>query len=51
VLSLTMDNVSNNDMLTRELEELIPSFRGDKQRTRCFAHMINLVTCAFLRLF
>ncbi|KAF8999055.1 hypothetical protein BDZ89DRAFT_898876, partial [Hymenopellis radicata] len=50
-LSLMMDNASNNDTLTAELEKLIPSFRGDKQRTRCFAHTINLVARAFLRLF
>ncbi|KAF9001212.1 hypothetical protein BDZ89DRAFT_894175, partial [Hymenopellis radicata] len=51
MLSITMDNAYNNDTLTTKLGELIATFDGDSQRTRCFAHTLNLVAKAFLRLF
>ncbi|KDQ13378.1 hypothetical protein BOTBODRAFT_84535, partial [Botryobasidium botryosum FD-172 SS1] len=38
-----MDNASNNDTLTRELAVLVPGFRGADARTRCLAHIVNLM--------
>ncbi|KAF8995517.1 hypothetical protein BDZ89DRAFT_892845, partial [Hymenopellis radicata] len=51
ILSFTGDNASNNDTFTTELKDLENSFRGDESRTRCFAHTVNLIAKAFLRLF
>jgi hypothetical protein len=38
-----MDNASNCNTTVDELEKLIPSFRGKLSRSRCFAHIINLI--------
>lgn len=46
--TFTGDNASNNDTLVEELSHLIPAFRGDKTRIRCFAHVLNLVAKAIL---
>lgn len=43
VLGLTADNARNNDMMVRELEELLLLFQGAKTQVRCFAHILNLV--------
>ncbi|KAF9018706.1 hypothetical protein BDZ89DRAFT_903285, partial [Hymenopellis radicata] len=51
ILSFTGDNASNNDTFTTALNDLDNSFRGDETRTRCFAHTVNLIAKAFLRLF
>ncbi|KAJ7611034.1 hypothetical protein B0H17DRAFT_893514, partial [Mycena rosella] len=49
--SITCDNASSNDTMARVLEGLLPSFDADKDRTRCFAHIINLVAKSMLRMF
>ncbi|QRV99835.1 AC transposase [Ceratobasidium sp. AG-Ba] len=51
VLSICLDNASNNNTLTDALSVLIRSFRGAKNRVRCLAHIINLMAKAFLSLF
>lgn len=51
MLGVTGDSASNNDTLVTELAMRIVSFMGEKRRVRCFAHTINLVAKAFLRLF
>lgn len=42
MLSLTVDNASNNDVMVSELEMLIPEFSA-VNHTRCFLHVNNLV--------
>ncbi|KAJ7668057.1 hypothetical protein B0H17DRAFT_838104, partial [Mycena rosella] len=49
--SITCDNASSNNTMARVLEGLLPSFDADKDRTRCFAHIINLVAKSMLRIF
>jgi len=53
ILSITMDNASNNDGLLRELPHLLPSAAtvGTHYQIRCFGHIINLCVKAFLSLF
>ncbi|KAG9083718.1 hypothetical protein FS749_005814 [Ceratobasidium sp. UAMH 11750] len=51
VLSVCLDNASNNNTLVDSLSLLIPSFRGSSSRVRCLAHVINLMAKAFLSLF
>jgi hypothetical protein len=46
-----MDNASNCDVTAAELTHLVPGFRGAISRTRCFAHIINLVAKAFISFF
>ncbi|KAI6109050.1 hypothetical protein EDD16DRAFT_1487629, partial [Pisolithus croceorrhizus] len=40
---ITMDNATSCDVLANELAILIPEFRGNASRTRCFAHTVNLI--------
>ncbi|KAJ7135162.1 hypothetical protein C8R46DRAFT_888404, partial [Mycena filopes] len=51
ITGITCDNASNNDVMARVLETLIPPFDAEKDRTRCFAHVINLVAKSMLRMF
>jgi hypothetical protein len=51
IASVTCDNATNNDVMIDALEGLLPGFGGKVDRTRCFAHIINLVAKSFLRLF
>jgi hypothetical protein len=51
MLSLTADNASANDTMTRQLAKLIPSFGGEPTRTRCFLHIVNLVAKSILKEF
>lgn len=51
ILSITCDNTSNNDTMMDELAVLIPTFPGAINRTRCFAHILNLVVKRILSLF
>lgn len=48
VLTVTSDNASNNDTMVRELELLLPHFRGQECQVRCIAHVLNLVAKAIL---
>ncbi|KAA1479016.1 hypothetical protein DENSPDRAFT_751612, partial [Dentipellis sp. KUC8613] len=51
MLSVTCDNASANDVMVDELAELIDGFSGQVARTRCFAHVVNLVAKSLLRQF
>ncbi|KAJ7019448.1 hypothetical protein C8F04DRAFT_975667, partial [Mycena alexandri] len=51
ITSITCDNASSNDVMARTLETLLPDFDADKDRTRCFAHIINLVAKSLLKMF
>ncbi len=42
MLSITVDNASNNDVMVSELEMLIPQFSA-VNHNRCFLHVNNLV--------
>jgi hypothetical protein len=37
--------------MIREVAKRVPKFRGDPSRTRCFAHIINLVVKSILKQF
>ncbi|RDX40980.1 hypothetical protein OH76DRAFT_1300621, partial [Lentinus brumalis] len=50
-MNVTCDNASNNDTMVEHLGTLVPAFQGDFHRTRCFAHIINLVVKSLLRQF
>lgn len=43
ILSITCDNASPNDVMTNALADLVEEFPGATNRTRCFAHILNLV--------
>jgi len=51
ILSITCDNASSNDTMTDHLEDLIEAFPGQANRTRCFAHIINLVAKSLIKQF
>jgi hypothetical protein len=51
ILSVTCDNASPNDAMIDALAKLIIAFPGAANRTRCFAHILNLVVKAILRQF
>ncbi|KAG9312612.1 hypothetical protein JVU11DRAFT_7015 [Chiua virens] len=51
VLSITCDNVSNNEVMIDHLAELNPSFRGECNNTQCFLHIVNLVAKLMICLF
>lgn len=43
MLTVTVDNASNNDKMVTELAELILSFPGSTNQVHCFAHILNLI--------
>ncbi|KAG1861979.1 hypothetical protein C8R48DRAFT_604037 [Suillus tomentosus] len=43
ILSVTCDNVSNNDMMIVELSGKMLEFGGATTHMQCFLHTINLV--------
>ena len=45
------DNALNNDMMIDELADLVENFPGPIPCTRCFLHIINLVSKTLLKLF
>jgi hypothetical protein len=51
ILSITADNASNNDKMIQHLSNLIESFPGAANQTRCFAHILNLVAKSILHQF
>ncbi|KAF5359917.1 hypothetical protein D9758_013966 [Tetrapyrgos nigripes] len=51
LLSITCDNASNNDTMIESLEERLTGWAGRASRTRCFAHIVNLVAKSLLKLF
>ena len=50
ILSVTCDNASNNDTMMENLDDLLSGF-SSLNRTRCFAHILNLVAKALLKQF
>jgi hypothetical protein len=51
ILSITCDNASCNDTMIDILSELLKEFPGAAHRTRCFAHILNLVAKSVIRQF
>jgi hypothetical protein len=51
ILSFTCDNASNNDTMAKELGYLVAAFDGEASRTRCFAHIINLIAKSMIKQF
>jgi hypothetical protein len=51
ILSVTCDNASANDAMIDALAELVVTFPGAANRTRCFTHILNLVVKVILRQF
>jgi hypothetical protein len=49
-LSVTCDNASNNDTMASELDKELMVF-SPVNRTRCFAHILNLVAKSLLKQF
>jgi hypothetical protein len=50
ILSVTCDNASNNDTMLENLDDLLSGY-SSLNRTRCFAHILNLVAKALLKQF
>ncbi|KAJ3571478.1 hypothetical protein NP233_g3729 [Leucocoprinus birnbaumii] len=48
---LACDNAAPNDVMVREIANLIPGDKGQASRVCCFCHVINLVTRSILALF
>jgi hypothetical protein len=51
ILSVTCDNATANDTMIEELADLVEAFPGAPNRTRCFAHILNLVARCILKQF
>ncbi|KAJ6461781.1 hypothetical protein C8R45DRAFT_769070, partial [Mycena sanguinolenta] len=51
VLSVVCDNASANDAMARALESRLVAFDAQKDRTRCFDHVMNLVAKSLLKMF
>jgi hypothetical protein len=50
ILSVTCDNTSNNDTMVDELAVSLPNWSA-VNRTRCFAHIVNLIAKSLLKQF
>jgi hypothetical protein len=50
ILSVTCDNASNNDTMVDELAVSLPNWTA-VNRTRCFAHIVNLIAKSLLKQF
>ena len=42
-MAVTCDNAANNKTMLKEMHVLVPEFRGNQTRVRCFGHVLNLV--------
>lgn len=51
ILSISCDNAAPNDTMIEELADLVESFPGAANRTRCFTHILNLVAKTMIRQF
>ena|ERR1700760_2717270 len=51
MLSVTCDNASANDAMINHLANLLEAFPGSANRTRCFAHVLNLVARCIMKQF
>ena len=47
---MTCDNASNNDTMVSEMEKSLIEF-SEVNRTRCFAHILNLIPKSLLKQF
>ena len=50
-MGVVCDNASNNDTMITELATLLPHFPGAPNRSRCFAHVLNLTAKSIIRRF
>ena len=50
ILSVTCDNASNNDTMIHELDDSLTEY-SSLNRTRCFAHILNLIAKVLLKQF
>ncbi|PIL28879.1 hypothetical protein GSI_08925 [Ganoderma sinense ZZ0214-1] len=48
VLSITLDNASNNNKMVDHLARILAAFEGEYHHTRCFAHVTQLVARGFV---
>lgn len=51
ILSITCDNASANDTMIDSLADILDDFPGSPNRTRCFAHTLNLVAKCIMKQF
>ncbi|KAK7015603.1 ribonuclease H-like domain-containing protein, partial [Favolaschia claudopus] len=51
LISITCDNASPNDTMCQNLENRLDGFNAEKNRTRCFDHVGNLVAKSLLKMF
>src|SRR6202030_1804579 len=51
ILSVTCDNATSNDVMISHLATILEEFPGSANRTRCFAHILNLVAKCIMRQF
>ncbi|PIL35261.1 hypothetical protein GSI_01986 [Ganoderma sinense ZZ0214-1] len=51
IMAVTCDNAANNKTMLKEMHILVPEFRGNETRVRCFGHVLNLVVKAILSQF
>ncbi|KAG1843643.1 hypothetical protein C8R48DRAFT_556094, partial [Suillus tomentosus] len=51
ILCITCDNAANNTVMVDNLADILPSFPGTVNHTRCFLHMINLVAKSLIKEF
>ena len=51
LLSITCDNATVNDSMVDIMGDALPKFPGEANRTRCFAHILNLAAKTITKLF
>lgn len=51
ILSITCDNALANYEMIKQLALLVDAFPGETNRTRCFAHILNLIAKSLLKQF
>ncbi|QRV78731.1 AC transposase [Ceratobasidium sp. AG-Ba] len=51
LLTVCMDNAKPNETFTEALRDIFPTFGGAIARTRCGAHIVNLMAKAYLNVF
>ncbi|KAF8518649.1 hypothetical protein BU17DRAFT_13113, partial [Hysterangium stoloniferum] len=50
-LGITCDNTSNNNVMIKELTDMLPNYPGAANHVQCFLHIINLLTKTLLNQF
>ncbi|KAF8581722.1 hypothetical protein K439DRAFT_1353049 [Ramaria rubella] len=51
LLSITCDNASANNTMSDQLDQFVKDFPREANRTRCFAHIVNLIAKSLLKQF